>query len=345
MIAPSRSSIPFKRNAYVEALVLTLRCSPASQNAPGSTGMGKPKAPISNRYDLGGSVRIDREETHNAETLLKFRPDHYGRSNAPKEMVTAAKKYERRFEIHFATLTYFSKSLLNELHRPERDPTDVPDNVIVASRSDKTILDDVKALSNVANSGPSITIAQRRHYFGALKRIYSKLPSDPMVYARDEHVLCVGIEREGRILAESMGWLPRGHNLHPHAKRVPYEEGLLVGLSDIAVTQSYAKCIIVDGAIASGATIISTIERLRPVISSFNIYSVHSPFEGLRALSRYAAATGIELQIAVGHATTGINSHFYAIDPTDSAKVVVGDLGDTISDLRNTGDLPMDPSI
>jgi hypothetical protein len=343
VIAPSCCSIPL---SYKYA---TLEMRPEAERlgrkqCQKGVRIDKSHGSISREPDQGGNVRFYEEETHNAGTSLSFRPDHYDRSDAPRDMVIAAEEYEQRFEIHFATLTYFSKSLLNELHRPEGDPTDVPDNVIVASRSDKTILDDVKALSKVANSGPSITIAQRRHYFAALKRIYSKLP-DPMVYARDEHVLCVGIEREGRILAESMGWLPRGHNLHPHAKRVPYEEGLLVGLNDIAVTQSYAKCIIVDGAIASGATIISTIERLRPLISSFNIYSVHSPFEGLRALPRYASATGVELQIAVGHATTGINSHFYAIDPTDPAKVVVGDLGDTISDLRTTGDLPMDPSL
>jgi hypothetical protein len=299
---------------------------------------------ISSKSDQGGRLRIHKEETHNARTLLTFRPDHYNRSDAPKEMMAAAELYEQRFEIQFATLTYFSKKLLSELHRAERDASDVPSNVSIASRTDKTILDDIRELSRIANRD-SITLAERKRYFSALKRIYGRLPSGPSEPSRDERTLCVGIEREGRILAESMGWLPKGHNLHPHAKRVPYAGGLLIGLSDFTTLHSYSSCLIIDGAIASGATIISTIEKLRSSVPSFRIYSVHSPYEGIHAITRYGLSSGLDLRLTIGHATAGINSHFYAVDPDDPNRVVVGDLGDTISDLRNTGDLSLDPSI
>src|SRR5205814_5394949 len=129
--------------------------------------------------------------------------------------------YEKRFGIRFATLTYFSKKLLDELHKADGDPTEALGNVTIASHKDKTILDDIRILSQIANS-TSITITQRQRYLSALKHVYGKLPARPDEASRDKRTLCIGIEREGRILAQTMGWLPAGHNLHPHAKRIPY---------------------------------------------------------------------------------------------------------------------------
>jgi hypothetical protein len=261
-----------------------------------------------------------------------LRPAHYLRAEAPREMLIAAEQYEKKFGISFDSLTYFSKDLFNRLHQTEGDVPQVPDNVTIASLSDETILDDMQALSQVANSG-SVSTTQRERYFSALKNIYSKLPSRPDLAIQDESTLFVGIEREGRILAESMGWLPTTHNLHPDAKRIPFNSGLLVGLGKFPLLQRYSRCFIIDGAIASGATIITVIEKLRPLIHAFNIYSVHSPYEGLHAVTRYGESESLNISITVGHATTGINAKFYAVDPTDPARVVVGDLGDTISDL------------
>jgi uracil phosphoribosyltransferase len=256
----------------------------------------------------------------------------YARAEAPNPMQAAAEKYENRFEIRFDSLTYFSRDLLSNLHRPGTDITVVPDNVTIASRSDKRILHEVAVLSEVANS-LSPTNDDRAAYFAALKNIYINLPTRPDEATQDEHTLFVGIEREGRILAESLEWLPSSHNLHPHAKRVPFESGLLVGLSKFPSLRPYARCFIIDGAIASGSTLITVIEKLRPVTSTFDIFSVHSPYEGLQALARYGNSQNLKLKITVGHATAGMNAKFYAVDSADPAKLIVGDIGDTISEL------------
>jgi hypothetical protein len=72
-------------------------------------------------------------------------------------------------------------------------------------------------------------------------------------------------------------------------------------------------------------------EHLRDHVTSFSIYSAHATLEGLRAIGRYATTEGLGLQIVVGHATSGLNVHFYAVLPGDPSKLMVGDLGDTIS--------------
>jgi hypothetical protein len=267
-----------------------------------------------------------------AETVAELRPAHYLLSEAPRDMVIAAKKYEERFHIEFASLTYFSRSLLDELHQPANGLTLAPSRVTIASHADKTILEDIEILSQIANHTQP-TIPMRKSYFSALKSIYSKLPARPDEDSRDEHTLCVGIEREGRILAESMHWLPPSHSLNPHAKRIPYEDGLVIGLNEFPLLPPYTSCIIIDGAIASGTTIISVIEKLRSVTSCFYIYSVHSTYEGIRAITRYCLSARLKLKITVGHATSGISNKFYAVDPTSTKRLVVGDLGDTISDL------------
>jgi uracil phosphoribosyltransferase len=120
--------------------------------------------------------------------------------------------------------------------------------------------------------------------------------------------------------------------MRPHAKRIPFKGGLIVGLTGFQLPQpNNDRCIIVDGAIASGATLMAIIGNLRSVTSTFYIYSVHSAYEGLRAILRYGQSIGVDIQITVGHATVGINKKFYAIDANNPKRVVVGDLGDTIS--------------
>jgi len=249
-------------------------------------------------------------------------------------MQVAASHYEKKFGVTFDSLTFFSKELLSELHRTEPEITEIPANIEIASQSDTTILADVDILSRVANI-ESTDLAQREQYFSTLKAIYRKLKSPPEKASQGEDILVVGIEREGRILAKSLGWFSIGRDLRPHAKRIPYKGGLLVGLSEFPDLEAYLKSIIIDGAIATGATIISVIDKLRPLISSFSIYSVHATYEGLHAINRYCVATGLSLNITVGHATLGLNEKFYAVDQVNTKLLVVGDLGDTINEFDN----------
>jgi phosphoribosylpyrophosphate synthetase len=264
---------------------------------------------------------------------IKLAPIHYLRDKAPADMSAASQLFEHKYNVEFKHLIYFSKDLLKKLHHPGDKPEDLQDHTIIGSLSDQSILSDINILSDIANR---VTLSRnyRQLYFEALKSIYGKLPRSIEIKRIESEALFVGIEREGRILAEAMRWMPPGRSLHPNAKRIPYESGLLVGLTEISLQDNYHSCIVVDGAIASGATIIATIERLRQIVSEeFLIYSIHGTFEGIRAIKRYGDSVAVSIRVVVGHATPGLNKKFYAIDPENQNKLVVGDLGDTINDV------------
>ena len=251
-----------------------------------------------------------------------------------RDMWDAARKYEKRFSVKFDTLTHFSKALLKELHRTTNLPDSFFGSIRIVSEDDRQIRDLIDNLTDIANP-PGQSVELRKKYFRILKEIYSRFPRTPHDVVRlSEDVLCIGVQREGRILADAMGWFVSNQRFTPDMKRVPFRDGLLVGLSEIPeYRRPFAGVVIVDGAIASGATVITLIERLRAKCDSFHVFSVHSGYEGLRAITRYCDSVGVDISITVGHATHGINQKFYAVVAGDDDKVVVGDLGDTISDL------------
>jgi hypothetical protein len=261
---------------------------------------------------------------------LDLRIAQYARAEASPEMLSAAIPFERRFSIEFGTLTYFSKHALSQLHREDPQRT-LANSIQVASSHEPSIVRDIDVLTDVANGRPAHDLQVK--YFESLISIYSKLPAQLTTYAADPRTLMVGIEREGRIIAEALGCLPESHSLRPHAKRIWFEDGLLVGFTGLGPIPAYKDAVVIDGAIASGATIIALLEHLRAVTSAFHVLSAHATAEGLRAISRYAEATGLLVKITVGHVTEGLNDHFYATLPRDPRLVVVGDLGDTISGL------------
>ena len=260
-------------------------------------------------------------------------PEVIARDHAPLRMLEAAAPYEKKFGDHFDFLVRFSKQTFDELHRFDHDKRELPLSVTIASSGDSSILADIDALKKVANS-KKVSTAQRTNYYETLKSIYHKLPRRPEHIAELPDTFCVGIEREGRILAEALRCLPGGRSLAPHAKRIPYEGGLVVGLMNaLPPTQRYTRCLIVDGAIASGATIMAIISQLRQTAPLFEIFSVHAPYEGLRGIVRFGEMLGVQVAITVGHATVGMNKKFYAVD-SDGTSVIIGDIGDTISPLE-----------
>lgn len=261
---------------------------------------------------------------------LSLQVKRFTRDNSPKAMLAEAAPYEEKFGIRFDSLTVFPLAFMRRLHRNVKTCNDFAEKISIASGEDKTILEDINCLGEIANN-PNQSKAERETYYRTLKRIYEKLPVNPEGYLDDPVTLFIGPEREGRILAQSLGWLPEGRSIHPDAKRIPYKEGLLVGLSDCGLTGNYKRCIIIDGAIASGATLISVIRELGTKIKEFHIFSVHATIEGLRGILRYGSAHKLDIHITVGHATMGLNKKYYAVDKTD--KEIVGDLGDTICDV------------
>lgn len=254
------------------------------------------------------------------------------RTGAPPAILKAVAAYEDRFSLRFDTLSFFPKAFLELLHRVLPDPSQST-AFTIASVHDAQIQHHMCRLTDVANSKHT-TLEQRSEYLGHLLAVYRRLPNDPLRMVASTSTLCVGIRREGAILARKLGWLPRGRSLLPDAKRIPYEGGLVVGLRGLDCSRRYESCVITDGAIASGATLMSTIHALAGCVSSFHVFSVHSTIQGLAALRQFARSSELNLSVTVGHATDGLNSKYYATLPGEfEDRLAVGDLGDTISDL------------
>ncbi len=286
--------------------------------------------PASSKFPLPRRFSQKDEEKRSTSLI----PSMYRSDSLPPEMRNAEEVYEHKFHVRFANLAHFPKDLMERLHNPDSGPEEICGDTVIASRQDPAVVGEIQTLERIANaSEPSRE--DRLQYYTALKAVYRMLPRGPQEYVHLPDTLCVGIAREGRILAEAMDWLPAGRALRPDMKRIPYQGGLIVGLSQLPELQPFGRVVIVDGAIASGATSITLIEKLRSYSDTFFIYSVHSPYEGLRAITRYCGAAGVNVAITVGHATAGLNKKYYATDPQAPDKLVVGDLGDTISDLQS----------
>jgi predicted O-methyltransferase YrrM len=270
------------------------------------------------------------------ELLGRKRPDAstpcYVFDAAPAAMRDAASAFRARFRIDFDTLTYFPESVLSEAHRKGVDEPELMQRVSIASERDPSVRECFDVLGRVANR-PAPTLADRAAYFDALKRVYEHLDDRPAVA---DGVIVVAPEREGRILAESLGWLRLDRDQAPHAKRIPYAHGLLVGIGGSHPVAENARIAIVDGAIASGATILALLEQLARPGMRVDIYSVHAAREGLRTVVRFALRTGIDVHVHAGHVTAGLSAKFYAVDDGDGS-LIVGDLGDTIEGVASEG--------
>lgn len=263
---------------------------------------------------------------------MKYVPSFYRRNNAPKIYLEIVGPIEEKFGINFSAFYFFSENLLNKLHK-KIDLKNNNYNIIVTSETNNIILDVFPVLTKIANSD-LLSIEQSKQYLDALLNIYGSLPRKPNTFDQ-ETLLTIAPEREGRILADQMKWLT-SNTITPHFKRVHFRGGLIIGLVDLDINRSYEKCNIVDGAIASGATIISIMDLLKDRINSFSIFSVHSSYQGLYAIIKYANTLNIEISITVGHVTDGLNSKYYAIQETQPSHMQVGDLGDILSKFPNS---------
>jgi len=262
-----------------------------------------------------------------------FQPEVHKRNEASDEIDRALRKFEKHFNIEFTRYALYSKSFLNEFHH-NLTMTDENVKVQIATEHNKNLLDHFTFFSKVANTeNPSNE--HRRQYYERLQAVYATLDRSPGQFSENEKVAFIAPEREGRILAEKMGWLPDGHSFHPNAKRVHFEGGILIGLDDINTTCQFDRVEIIDGAIASGATLITIMECMASASNVFDIYSVHATIEGINALTRFAKSRGLQLTCSIGHVTAGLNDKYYAVEVVSNGeRLVVGDLGDTISDLQ-----------
>ena len=257
------------------------------------------------------------------ETTLNI----YESDNVPCEIYEAARPYELKFGVKFSRFYVFPKNLFCEINSNFELPRE-NGKLLVASDTDEKIRELFPVLTKAANSSLS-TPELRKRYFEALSGIYSQFSRKPI---GGPTVLTVAPEREGRILAQRMGWFV-GSAIAPNLKRIPYQSGLVVGLSGLDIKSSFEECNIIDGAIASGATLITVMHSLKDHVRRFHIYSVHAAFQGIRALFRMAYFLKIDISITVGHATDGLNNKYYAIVEEQPNILQVGDLGDMIAIL------------
>ena len=262
------------------------------------------------------------------EILRALDVDRMTSADAPMPVKVAGQEFENAFGVHFETYVHFSKAALAALNGEDGN-ADASTMVSIVSQQRPEIHDAIGILTRVANMATLIP-TDRAAYRGALIRVLELLPNRPSVLAASPNVLCVGIEREGRVLAEALGWLPAGRSIHPDAKRIPYQDGLLVGLSAMKIDGEFTQCMIIDGAIASGATIVATMLALLDHTSSFRVFSVHGTAQGVRAIERFARLADLDLQLTVGHVSGTLNKKYYAVFGASDNHVVVGDLGDTI---------------
>ncbi|TDF35864.1 HD domain-containing protein [Alteromonadaceae bacterium M269] len=252
---------------------------------------------------------------------------------APAKMKEAAREFEIRFQRKFETLTHLPNSLLDFLHKP----VESGDNSLavsgfhlsIASDYDKSVVNCIETMSKIANlENPSKP--DNLAFFDAVISIYDRLRGGLSYLSSLDDTFCIAPEREGRMIADRLGVLPLGRTSKPNAKRIPYEEGLVVGHDLSSPNKAfYQRCVIVDGAIASGSTLIAMIEMLRASTQEFHVFSAHATASSVRALSVYAAANKIKLYLNLGHVSGQLNHKRYALHPDGS--LVIGDLGDLIS--------------
>ncbi len=255
---------------------------------------------------------------------------YFTAEDAPEEMLAASEKYQLRFGTKFAAFAYFSRDLLENLQAHPGDG--LPPGVCVASGQDPSIVRDMAEISMIANVAHQ-TPAQRSAYRDALVRIYRKMPVDAVELSTDPRLLCVGPEREGRQLAEVLGCLPSERSSTPSAKRIPFRGGILVGTSEPPLTDGRDGALIIDGVVASGSTVMALLTQMHESISKATLLTAHSTAAGVWALHRYAELLGLEFDLVVGHVSGILDRGFYATDEKVPGKLVLGDIGDTISDL------------
>jgi hypothetical protein len=259
---------------------------------------------------------------------LRLAP-HYPLERAPEAMRAAAEPVRAHFGTSFSTLTYFDAELLAALH--VHNPGELPSGITIASAQDPSIIDQFDVITTVANL-PGQSRSDRAAFLDALLSIYSKLPADLPALAADD-VLCVAPLREGRQLAQAIGCLPEDRSLTPSAKRIAHHDGVLVGMSEISTATPYRSCLIIDGVVASGATVMALLQALPRSVERITLATAQSTAAGAWALTRYAAILGQRLDLIVGHVSGVLDGHFYAVDPDDRDRLVLGDIGDTISEF------------
>ncbi|WP_323119242.1 HD domain-containing protein [Burkholderia alba] len=238
---------------------------------------------------------------------------------------------ERRYGIVLPTLVTFSGAQLDALHNRPFHPTHDESRVEVASFGDRRIATEIRRLGDLSRV-PEQTAQTREAYKAVLLDVYRALPIDVERLLASDDVFVVAPRREGYLLADSLGWLPAGRHVAPHVKRVKHEGGLAVGHDLTAPPSRYRIGVLVDGALASGVSLMAMMVELAPKVDEFVVLAVHATGASINAIRRTAATLKRRVTIHAGDVSGELNDLFYAVQPGGPASaVIVGDLGDMIA--------------
>lgn len=252
------------------------------------------------------------------------------RVDGDADLLAAAAAYEQRFDTTFATFVFFDAALLADLHA--EGP--LPGTVVQASATDPAVADHVDALTRVANLATQSADDQAR-YLHTLEEIYGRLAASPVMACQGAD-LVIAPQREGRILAERLGCLPGAAPAWaPQAKRIAVRGGLLVGFDSRPPATVDGRLAVIDGVVASGVTLMAALHLAAAPGARVDIFTCHSTTAGALALARYADRLRYATTVHVGHVSGVLNDRFYAVDPVDPARLVLGDVGDTISGVAD----------
>jgi hypothetical protein len=250
----------------------------------------------------------------------------YDRHGCGSEMRAVAAAYERRFDTRFHAYVFFDADLLAALHAPGP----LPGAAVLASATDPQVVRCMETITAIANTAEQ-SRQDRAQYLLALDEILARLSESP-VAAAVRSALVIAPQREGRILAERRGCLRTPvETWTPQAKRMPVDGGLLVGFDGPPARRTAGRVTAVDGVVASGVTLMAALQLATAPGAVVDLFTCHATAAGARALDRYAGRLGVDLTQRIGHVSGRLNDHLYAVDPDHADRLVLGDIGDTIS--------------
>jgi uracil phosphoribosyltransferase len=252
------------------------------------------------------------------------------RSEVDHETRGRIAEFEARYDTPFDHFVQFDRALLASLHLPIH----LPASVSVAAHGDPTVLDNMAHLTRIANM-PEQSPGDQADYLDALVGIYGSLAVDVRQATADTDTCVVAPQREGRLLAERLGCLPRPRQgWTPQAKRISTPHGLLVALDSALPSDNADTVVLIDGVVATGVTLMAIMQLCVAPNTDVHLFTCHSTPEGAAALVRFAAGLGARFSMHVGDVSGVLNDKFYAVSDMQSGQLILGDVGDTISHLE-----------
>lgn len=190
----------------------------------------------------------------------------------------------------------------------------------------------ISTMTRIANL-QAPTNRDRRAYLDAMVQICGLFPITTSAVASWPTTFCIAPRREGHLLAALTGGLPAGRSAAPDAKRIPFEGGLLIGVSELEPI-SAETLLLIDGAIATASTLMTLVAAAANEAMGVRVHAVHATPAGLRAIKRFAEDSRLSIRVDVGHVAGSLDDRFYARHNSDL--LVVGDIGDIIAPLYET---------